>query len=35
MMLTWLGHACFSLAGSRTVLIDPFIPGGSLPVEPD
>ena len=35
MMLSWLGHACFSLAGSRTVLIDPFIPGGSLPVEPD
>ncbi|MDD2474006.1 MAG: metal-dependent hydrolase [Methanoculleus sp.] len=35
MMLTWLGHACFSLAGSRTVLIDPFIPGGSLPMEPD
>ena len=35
MRLTWLGHACFSLEGSRTVLIDPFIPGGSLPVEPD
>lgn len=35
MRLTWLGHACFCLEGSRTVLIDPFIPGGSLPVEPD
>ncbi|MFA5613706.1 MAG: metal-dependent hydrolase [Methanoculleus sp.] len=35
MRLTWLGHACFSLEGSRTVLIDPFIPGGSLPVDPD
>ena len=35
MRLTWLGHACFSLAGSRTVLIDPFIPEGSLTTEPD
>ena len=35
MRLTWLGHACFSLAGSRTVIIDPFIPEGSLAVEPD
>lgn len=35
MRLTWLGHACFSLAGSRTILIDPFIPEGSLPEEPD
>ncbi|MDD3933928.1 MAG: metal-dependent hydrolase [Methanoculleus sp.] len=35
MRLTWLGHACFSLVGSRTVLIDPFIPEGSLPIEPD
>lgn len=35
MRLTWLGHACFSLEGSRTVLIDPFIPEGSLLVEPD
>ncbi|MCK9277193.1 MAG: metal-dependent hydrolase [Methanoculleus sp.] len=35
MRLTWLGHACFSLAGSQTVLIDPFVPEGSLPMEPD
>jgi L-ascorbate metabolism protein UlaG (beta-lactamase superfamily) len=35
MRLTWLGHACFSLAGSRTIVIDPFIPEGSLPAEPD
>ncbi len=35
MRLTWLGHACFLLSGSRTVIIDPFIPEGSLPVEPD
>ena len=35
MRLTWFGHACFSLVGSRTVLIDPFVPEGTLPVEPD
>jgi len=35
MRLTWLGHACFSLVGSRKILIDPFIPEGSLPEEPD
>ncbi len=35
MRLTWLGHACFSLQGSRTVLIDPFIPEDSLPTKPD
>ncbi|MDD3071604.1 MAG: metal-dependent hydrolase [Methanoculleus horonobensis] len=35
MRLTWLGHACFLLSGSRTVIIDPFIPEGSLAVEPD
>lgn len=35
MRLTWFGHACFSLVGSRTVLIDPFVSEGTLPVEPD
>ncbi|HOI58762.1 MULTISPECIES: metal-dependent hydrolase [unclassified Methanoculleus] len=35
MRLTWLGHACFCLEGSRTILIDPFIPEDSLSVEPD
>jgi L-ascorbate metabolism protein UlaG (beta-lactamase superfamily) len=35
MRLTWLGHSCFLLEGSRTVLIDPYIPEGSLDVKPD
>lgn len=35
MKLTWLGHACFLLSGSKTILIDPFIPGGLLPTDPD
>ena len=35
MRLTWLGHACFSLAGSQTILIDPFIPEGDIATEPD
>ncbi len=35
MRLTWLGHACFLLSGSRTILVDPFIQEGSLPAEPD
>lgn len=30
MKLTWLGHACFLLEGSRRVLIDPFITGNPL-----
>jgi L-ascorbate metabolism protein UlaG (beta-lactamase superfamily) len=30
MQLTWLGHSCVLLAGSRKVLIDPFIEGGSV-----
>lgn len=35
MRLTWLGHACFCLEGSQTILIDPFVSKDSLPVEPD
>lgn len=35
MKITWLGHACFLLGGSRRVLIDPFIPSGSFEVNPD
>ncbi len=35
MKLTWLGHACFLLEGSRKVLIDPFVPEGSVGVMPD
>jgi L-ascorbate metabolism protein UlaG (beta-lactamase superfamily) len=30
MQLTWLGHACVLLSGSKKVLIDPFIEGGSV-----
>jgi L-ascorbate metabolism protein UlaG (beta-lactamase superfamily) len=36
MKLTWLGHACVLLTGSKKVLVDPFIEGGSvLWTEPD
>ncbi|MFZ0004298.1 MAG: metal-dependent hydrolase [Methanoregula sp.] len=30
MHLTWLGHACVLLTGTQKVLIDPFIPDGSV-----
>jgi L-ascorbate metabolism protein UlaG (beta-lactamase superfamily) len=30
MQLTWLGHSCVLLTGSKKVLIDPFIEGGSV-----
>jgi L-ascorbate metabolism protein UlaG (beta-lactamase superfamily) len=35
MRLTWLGHACFLLEGTRSVLIDPFVPEGPVRAEPD
>jgi len=35
MKLTWLGHSCVLLEGSRKVLIDPFVPEGSIPCTPD
>ncbi len=35
MRLTWLGHACFLLEGKRSVIIDPFVPGGPITHEPD
>jgi len=35
MRLTWLGHACFLLEGKRSVIIDPFVPGGPITREPD
>jgi len=35
MRLTWFGHSCFLLGGSRTVLVDPFVPAGHLAAEPD
>jgi L-ascorbate metabolism protein UlaG (beta-lactamase superfamily) len=30
MQLTWLGHACVLLSGSKKILIDPFIEGKSV-----
>jgi len=30
MKITWLGHSCVLLTGSKKVLIDPFIEGGSV-----
>jgi len=35
MRLTWHGHACISLQGSRTVLVDPFVPSGEPPQNAD
>ncbi|QYZ78593.1 metal-dependent hydrolase [Methanofollis formosanus] len=35
MKIQWLGHACFLLEGSRTILIDPFVPSGEIPTDPD
>ncbi len=35
MRLTWIGHSCFLLSGSRRVLIDPFFPQGISPPETD
>jgi L-ascorbate metabolism protein UlaG (beta-lactamase superfamily) len=35
MKITWLGHACFLLEGSKKVLIDPFLSGNpTAPVKP-
>jgi L-ascorbate metabolism protein UlaG (beta-lactamase superfamily) len=30
MQITWLGHACVLLSGSKKILIDPFIEGSSV-----
>lgn len=35
MKITWLGHACFLLEGSKSVLIDPFVPSGRIEAAPD
>ncbi|MCU0632674.1 MAG: metal-dependent hydrolase [Methanolinea sp.] len=35
MELTWFGHSCVLLKGSRAVLVDPFVPGGTIPADPD
>jgi L-ascorbate metabolism protein UlaG (beta-lactamase superfamily) len=35
MELKWLGHSCFLLNGEKTVLIDPFVPEGTIDEKPD
>ena len=30
MQITWLGHACVLLTGTRKVLVDPFVPEGTV-----
>ncbi len=35
MRITWLGHSCFFLEGTRRILIDPFSPQGPITVTPD
>ena len=36
MQITYLGHSCVMLAGTKRILIDPFIEGGSvLGLDPD
>ena len=35
MKITYLGHACVVLQGSKCILIDPFIPDGDIRVNPD
>uniref|UniRef100_A0A7J2TJB8 UPF0173 metal-dependent hydrolase ENP88_06015 n=1 Tax=Archaeoglobus fulgidus TaxID=2234 RepID=A0A7J2TJB8_ARCFL len=35
MKITWLGHACFLLEGSKRIIIDPFLTGNPMaPVKP-
>jgi L-ascorbate metabolism protein UlaG (beta-lactamase superfamily) len=31
MRITWHGHSCFCLRGTRRILIDPFVPAGTVP----
>lgn len=35
MKLTWLGHSCTYLEGSKKIIIDPFVPEGLKDVDPD
>ena len=35
MKITWLGHSCFLLDGSKRVILDPFIPEGNVPKDVD
>ena len=35
MKLTWFGHSCVLLSGSKNVLIDPYVPSGKIDAAPD
>lgn len=35
MQLTYLGHSCIFLRGMKDILVDPSVPGGDLPKDPD
>ncbi|GAB7017061.1 metal-dependent hydrolase [Methanogenium cariaci] len=35
MKITWFGHSCFVLDGSKRVVIDPFVPEGKVPEDVD
>lgn len=35
MKISWLGHSCFLIEGSKRVIIDPFIPEGEVPKDVD
>lgn len=35
MKLTWMGHSCVYLEGTKKIVIDPFVPGGLKGVNPD
>jgi L-ascorbate metabolism protein UlaG (beta-lactamase superfamily) len=35
MRCTWLGHACVLIEGSRRVVVDPYLPQGSVPRDVD
>jgi L-ascorbate metabolism protein UlaG (beta-lactamase superfamily) len=35
MELTYLGHSCVLLEGDQSVLVDPYIPEGTIPADPD
>ncbi|WP_456328468.1 MBL fold metallo-hydrolase, partial [Archaeoglobus sp.] len=36
MKITWFGHACFLLEGTKKIIIDPFLTGNpTAPVKPE
>ncbi|MBN1194467.1 MAG: metal-dependent hydrolase [Methanomicrobiaceae archaeon] len=35
MRLTWRGHSCFVLEGSKRVVVDPYVPSGTGDLAPD